>query len=255
MTARNEPRRPSLATIVGSSLAVAAAGSLLAFSSLAEQAGLQGLAVGGLQPAEPERTRGGAQAITIPAPASAPPEDPREALAELVRQTVERGAAERAPEVQPTITFATEPRPARRPNRPDRPERPDRIESPARVAVAGPDAADERESTEWDGPPYGHAYGHYGKKGKSEPKHPHKKHGPKVRPRDDGPVYARTAGDEPARGPKPPKMKKVQKAGDSKAKGHAKHAHANGQAKGKAHAKHAHGKGKAKGKGHAKHGG
>src|SRR3712207_4029573 len=90
MRSPNEIRRPSLTTIVGSSLAVIAAGSLLAFSSLAEQAGLEALTARGLQPAQPDRVTGRAEAITVPAPATAPPGDPRDDLTELVRATVAR---------------------------------------------------------------------------------------------------------------------------------------------------------------------
>lgn len=222
-----EPRRPNLATIVGSGLAVVAAGSLLAFSSLAEQAGLEGLATGGLQPAQPARG-GKGHVITVPAPAPAEPADPREGLAELVRDSVARRDVVE-PEVV-RIVFTPEPRP----ERPEKPARPDPIESTARVAVAEPEVTEEPE---YDGPPYGHAYGHYKNRDeKAKPKP--KKHDPKPAA-SDAPVYARKAEDGKAKGPKPPKLKKVEKAEPrGKAKGHSKHAHAKG--KGKGHSKHGH---------------
>ncbi|MDQ4124398.1 MAG: hypothetical protein M3134_02200, partial [Actinomycetota bacterium] len=100
MTIHKEPRRGNLATIVGSSLAVVAAGSLLAFSTLAEQAGLDGLAAGKLQPAQPGRVDGGGHVITVPAPATAPPGDPREALVELVRDSQGRSRLRMVPPVE-----------------------------------------------------------------------------------------------------------------------------------------------------------
>lgn len=225
MKSPSEPRRPSLATIVGSSLAIAAAGSLLAFSSLAEQAGLQGLAAVGIQPAQPGTVgEGGGKAITIPAPSTAPPSDPRAELEELVRETLERDQELAAAAPRPTISFA------RAPQR-TRPERPEPVPV-ARVAVAGPPVDDDEP--QWDGPPYGHAYGHYKDKDDVKPKPAKKKHAPKSRGNDQ-PVYARSTAEEPRAAPKAPKMKKVNKA---EAKGHAKHAH-----------------GKGKGKGHTKHGG
>jgi hypothetical protein len=252
MTARKEPRRPSLATIVGSSLAVAAAGSLLAFSSLAEQAGLQGLATGGLQPAAPARNGGGGHAITLPAPSAEPPRDPRDALTDLVRDAIVRVDAPR--EVEP-ITFAvTVPAPPQRERADKKVRRPDPSENQAKVVVADPDVPSDDAET--DGPPYGHAYGHYkDKHQKPEPARkpkPAKKHKPKSSSPGQ-PVYARTANEDAgkakapkAKAPKPPKMKKVDKAespgnGHGKAKGHSKHS--------------GNGKGKSKGKGHSKHGG
>jgi hypothetical protein len=239
MRSPNEIRRPSLATIVGSSLAVIAAGSLLAFSSLAEQAGLEGLTARGLQPAQPERTTGRAEAITVPAPATAPPGDPRDDLTQLVRSTV-------AQELDP-IRVRTAPAPAPAPlvEAPVRREpkpRPDRVEPRARVAVAEP------EVPKPDGPPYGHAYGYHKKDGaKPQPaqKHSRGKRGAKDSS-DDQPVYARKAND----GTKPPKPPKTNKVAKVKGNGHS-----NGKAKG--HSKHADGpgnNGKGKAKGHSKHG-
>lgn len=230
MATHSEPRRANLATIVGSSLAVVAAGSLLAFSSLAEQAGLEGLATGGLQPAQPGRVDSGGHAITVPAPATAPPGDPRDALVELVRDS---GGRMRVRTIVPVDTPEREPR--SRPEQPDPPEptQPRRIESSARVAVASDDGNDVDE-VEHDGPPYGHAYGHY-KKEHEAPK-PAKKHAPKS---SEAPVYARGANEgEGSKPPKPPKMHKVEKApghSNGKAKGHSKHAH---KGKGKGHSKH-----------------
>jgi hypothetical protein len=258
------PRRASLATVVGSSLAVVAAGSLLAFSSLAEQAGLQGLATGGLQPAHPGRTGSGGRAITIAAPPSAPPSDPRETLAEAVRES---GRRMRARTVAPVETAETERRPRREKAEPGRPSPVDR----ARVAVAERDVASrvgagdgetaasaESESAGRDGPPYGHAYGHHA--GRGAPRPSSKRVGPSRRT-----DHARSATDESERkDPKAPQARKVEKVekvekaprhSNGKAKGHLKHGdagngHSNGRAKG--HPKHAH---KGRGKGHSKHGG
>lgn len=220
--------------MVGSSLAVAAAAALIAFGSLAEQAGLRGLAAGGLQPAQPERAGNGGRAITVPAPSTAPPEDPREALVELVRETIARDQAVRTPQPRPAIEFTPAPRDRGRPDR-------DLIENQARVAVVD----DELETTQAGGPPYGHAYGHYKNKHKDRAPKPSKRKDDSKDGHQDAPVYARTANDDEAGdSPKAPKMKKVKPAkgngnGNGKAKGHAKH----------------HGKAKGKGKGHAKHGG
>ena len=233
MTPRNEPRRPSLATIVGSSLAVAAAGSLIAFGSLAEQAGLQGLAVGGLQPTRPERTGGGGKAITVPAPSTSP-DDPRDALAELVRETIQRDAVIRPP--RPIVTFTPVPRDRPRPERRERPD----IEDQARIAVVEPVAEEEAETPDSDGPPYGNAYGHDKKGGPKKPKAHKEKGGPKGNTQDQ-PVYARTANEESDDAPKAPKMKKAKPAKEEgNGNGHAKHASndkGNGKAKGKGHAK------------------
>ena len=237
MTPRNEPRRPSLATIVGSSLAVAAAASLVAFGSLAEQAGLQGLAVGGLQPAQPGRGSGGGRAITVPAPPATPPEDSRDTLAELVRDTIERDRIASAPEPRPAITFTPAPR--------DR-DRRDPIENRARVAVA----EDELETSKTGGPPYGHAYGHYKHNhDHSAGSKPGKRKGASKGRDQAPPVYARSANDEAAEAPKAPKMKKAKPENGNG------HSNGNGNGNAKGHAKHSNGNGKAKGKGHAKHGG
>lgn len=247
MKASKEPRRPNLATIVGSGLAVVAAGSLLAFSSLAEQAGLQGLATGGLQPAQPQGG-GTARPITVPAPATAPPADPRESLTRRVRDAIARVDAE--PQTA-RVTFEPAPPPAepkakREPKA--KPKRPDPIEGTARIAVNEPEDAEPPAS---DGPPYGHAYGHDKNKSKDKDKSkPKKKDEPKA---SDEPVYARKAKDEPKAKPaKQPKLKKVEKApkdnGNGKGKSHEKHS--NG--KGKGHEKNSHSNGK--GKGHSKHG-
>jgi hypothetical protein len=213
---------------------------LLAFSSLAEQAGLEGLATGGVQPAQPGRAAGSAHVITVPAPATAPPGgDPRDALVELVREST--GGRVRVAALPPVAIL---PEPRSRPQRPQRPEPtpPRRIDGGARVAVApadydGPDEAED------GGPPYGHAYGYYKKK-HEEPK-PAAKHTPRHRSPEQ-PVYARSAkdgeGSKPAKAPKLQKVKKVKKVKSVPG-------HSNGKAKG--HAKHAH---KGKGKGHSKHG-
>lgn len=236
MAFQKQPRRANLATIVGSSLAVAAAGSLLAFSSLAEQAGLEGLATGRLQPAHPGRSGGGGHAITVPAPATQPPGDPRDDLVELVRRTTADERVRTLPTLEPAETVAA---PEPRPEKPAKPE-PRRIDRSARVAVAQPEVDDEPAET--DGPPYGHAYGHHKDKHKDKAPKPGKKHAPKAHS-DEAPVYARSAHDEgkskPPKAPKMQKVKKVKKAnpGNGKAKGHSKHAH------------------KGKGKGHSKHGG
>ena len=246
MSPRNEPRRPNLATIVGSSLAVAAAGSLIAFSSLAEQAGLQGLSIRGIQPAQPGHGGGGGHAITVPAPSTAPPGEPRDALTQLVRDTIERDVRVAAPQPVRVVEFDPAPAPRKRDRRLERPE------TQPRVAVATPDETGEVETAEWDGPPYGHAYGHYKNKHDAKPKAPKKKPAPKVRTKDQ-PVYARTAADDkPGRGPKPPKTNKLEKVDETPGNGNG-----NGKAKAKGHSKHSHGngKGKSKGKGHSKHGG
>ena len=103
---RRAPRRPNLATIVGSGLAVVAAGSLLAFSTLAEQAGLQGLATAGIQPATPHRAPAG-RAITIPAPAAAPPSEPQAVVDRLVETTL--ALVEPAPVAAQRPPFVTPP--------------------------------------------------------------------------------------------------------------------------------------------------
>jgi hypothetical protein len=244
-----EPRRANLATIVGSSLAVVAAGSLLAFSTLAEQAGLDGLATGRLQPAVPGRTGTGGHVITVPAPATAPPGDPREALAELVRESVRR-----APVQEPPPEAVT---PARPPS-PDKPEpkRTPRVDDSPKVAVTEP-PVEEDVAAEPDGPPYGHAYGHY--KNKNEDRHEDPKPAKKQRPKSrssEQPVYARTANEDgdskPYKPSKPAKLEKVKKVKKAKSPGNGNGhgGHSNGKAKG--HSKHAH---KGKGKGHSKHGG
>ena len=166
-----EPRRPNLATIVGSGLAVVAAGSLLAFSTLAEQAGLEGLATGGLQPARPNRAEA-AHPITVPAPATAPPRDPREALTEIVRDTIARVdrpvAVAEAPEPW-SFTPAVETR-----VKPKRIEKAKKPRSAARVAIAPP------VEKKTDGPPYGNAWGYHKKDGeKPDPARKAKKHEPK----------------------------------------------------------------------------
>lgn len=247
MASVKEPRRPNLATIVGSSLAVVAAGSLLAFSTLAEQAGLEGLASGRLQPTVPGRTGSGGHVITVPAPSTAPPGDPREALAELVRETVQRPPAQ---ERSPQVVAPAEP-PS--PDEPE-PKRTRRIDESPKVAVTEPPVEDDVEAAEPDGPPYGHAYGHYKNKDKHKDKHEDPKHGPKS-PSSEQPVYARKANDDggskaykPSKPAKLEKVKKVKKT-ESPGNGNSKHA-GNGKAKG--HSKHAH---KGKGKGHSKHGG
>ena len=221
------PRRPNLATLVGSGLAIVAAGSLLAFSSLAEQAGLQSLSTGGLRPADPQRA-GGTRAITIPAPASAPP-GPRDAVDELVRRVVERDGG---PPPAPVVAF--DPPRERRPRKP----KVRRVDHPARVAgVAGPNVPSDA-SDDSDGPPYGHAYGYHKRPGeRPEPARRSKKAHKAKHPPGAAPVYARTTSDDGAGHSKPPKMKKAGKvAGNGKQKG-----------RGKGSAKHGHGHGKAKG--------
>lgn len=256
MASLKEPRRANLATIVGSSLAVVAAGSLLAFSTLAEQAGLEGLASGRLQPAIPGRAGTGGHAITVPAPATAPPGDPREALAELVRESVRRAPAQERP-AEPAV--ATEPPSPAKPER----ERTRRVDSSAKVAVAEPPVEEDVDAAEPDGPPYGHAYGHYKNKRKEKHKDekPAKKQKPKSRSSEQ-PVYARTANDDgeskPYKPSKPAKLEKVKKTKKADSPGNG-----NGKGHGKGHSKHAHkGKGNrsagrsvGKGKGHSKHGG
>ena len=238
MTAHKEPRRANLATIVGSSLAVVAAGSLLAFSSLAEQAGLEGLATGQLQPAGPGRAGGGAHAIMIPAPATDAPRDPAEVLAKLIRDS-------RSEKVRMLPTVETTPEPAPRPQR-AKPKTP-AVEDTARVAVTPPPEDPYDEPDESDGPPYGNAWGHHkhDKKKHKAPKPP--KHAPK-RDAAEQPVYARSKNDGEAKPPKEsngPALQKVKKEKKEKAPG-------SGNGKGKGHSKHAH---KGKGKGHSKHGG
>ena len=242
MTAHKEPRRANLATIVGSSLAVVAAGSLLAFSSLAEQAGLEGLATGQLQPAGPGRIGGGAHAIMIPAPATDAPRDPAQVLAKLVRDS-------RSEKVRmlPTVE-ATAPEPAPRPQRAKPKPKTPAVESTARVAVTPPPEDPYDEPADSDGPPYGNAWGHH-KHDKNKHKAPKHK-APKHEPEQDAaeqPVYARSKNDDEAKPPKEsngPALQKVKKEKKEKAP-------ANGNGKAKGHSKHAH---KGKGKGHSKHG-
>lgn len=251
-----EPRRPNLATIVGSGLAVVAAGSLLAFSTLAEQAGLQGLATGGLQPARPNRTEA-AHPITVPAPATAPPRDPREALTELVRDTIARVddptvAVAAAPEPR-SFTPIVEPRvKPKRIEKAKNPSRPSRTGGGARVAIAGPSTGKKA-----GGPPYGHAYGHHKKDDNPKPAKAVKKHRPKAS--SNQPVHAPGSNGKgnghtkapkapKAKSPKPPKTKAPKANKVAKA---ASHGNGGGNGKAKGHAKHAH---KGKGKGHSKHG-
>lgn len=241
MAAVREPRRTKLATIVGSGLAVVAAGSLLAFSTLAEQAGLEGLATGRVEPARPART--GAHAITIPAPSTAPPSDPRGLLEELVRGSVNRTVTEPQPRVAFVVT-PPEPPAAEKPEKPHR----RRVDDSARVAVVEPEVEEPVEAGT-DSPPYGHAYGHYKNRPKDKDKPKHSKPGKKRESKDDAPdqpVYARSANEESdSKPPKAPKLEKVKK--DKK-----QTSPSNGNGKAKGHSKHAH---KGKGKGHSKHGG
>lgn len=252
-----EPRRPNLATIVGSGLAVAAAGSLLVFSSLAEQAGLQGLATGGLQPATPGRD-GGTRAITISAPASSP--TPEQTLRELVAQVDSDEPAPRAP-----VTPAA-PAPERdRPPRPDEnPVQRERSTDPALAARAvAPSAPAYAAQTDPAGPPYGKAKGH---DKHAQPEKANATRRPKANGRrsPEAPVYARTRSTGGEK-PKAPKMKKVTKGPAARTEGNGHHKHAQGHGKARGHGKHARGHGKArgrgkhahghgKGKGHSKHG-
>jgi hypothetical protein len=235
-----EPRRPNLATIVGSGLAVVAAGSLLAFSTLAEQAGLEGLATHGLQPAGPGRG-GETRAIRIPAPATAPPAEPPGPIERIVRDAATRVAAAPARPALPPV--ATTPPAGTAPERPKKtpPHRSKRARRPSQpVALARSAAPAEDAETDWDGPPYGHAHGH-DKKAKKP-----KKHAPKgsYEPSEET-VYARTGNHKPKSSSprwKPPKTKKVEKKAAPKSHGrglgHTKHEHSQG--KGKGHAKHGH---------------
>lgn len=267
-------RRPNLATIVGSSLAVVAAGSLLAFSSLAEQAGLQGLAVGGIEPAAPSRA-GETRAIRLPAPVPATSsETPVDPLDELVRQAIER-AETRKVAVAVASPEATD-RPQAKPDRDPKPKRP----APA-VGFAAKEGAVNEVETSDDGPPYGHAYGHY-KNGKAGGPYPEGKapgnsdHEKKDKKKQDkkkpkkgrggagsAPVYARTAndgGEAPGSNSKSKKVKKhapgngansLHAPGKSGKASPAKQGNrGNGHGKKTGHAKH----GKGKGKGHSKHG-
>ena len=250
-----EHRRPNLATIVGSGLAAVAAGSLLAFSSLAEQAGLQGLASAGLQPAAPLRG-GGPRAIRLPAPAPAEPIDPIEQIVRdsIARATAPVTSAPPTPRVTPGAPSDDGPgRPAKK-DKPRhhhrRPERPEPV-----VTVAAKETVDE-EPAAAEGPPYGNAYGHDKHDKKAKAPKPPKHVGKKKSHSDEGPaepMYARSRNDEDeSPSSKPPKLQKVKKAGKpEKDKGDAP---AGG--KGNGHSKHAHdnGKGGDKGKGHSKHG-
>ena len=252
-------RRPNLATIVGSSLAVVAAGSLLAFSSLAENAGLQGLVTGRIQPAAPARG-GSIRAITLPAPAAAP-EEPADPIERLVRDTFARSSTPvvTVPAPAPPVTPgapSTE-RPAR-PEKKDKPRKRPATDKPSpAVAFVPRERAEETETVEEteaaEESPQGNAYGHDKKpkkpKAPKPPKHSGKgKGGAKE---DSGPMYAReTAEPEsepkdkgPQWGPaKEKKAKKVTAEGSGKGKGHAKHDHDNGKGggKGKGHSKHGH---------------
>ncbi len=242
-------RRPNLATIVGSGLAAVAAGSLLAFSSLAEQAGLQGLATGHIQPAAPA-SGGSTRAIRLPAPAPAPGE-PADPIEQLVRDTIARATL---PVVAPAPARVTPGAPAgdarahpERPRKKDKPRRAAPARPAAAVAFAPREAPADTETP--DGPPYGNAYGHHKKPKKPIPaKRAGKKHRPSSKA-ESGPMYARAAdgdaGEAKDEAPqwKPVKDKKAKKTtrGPRNGNGHAKHAHDNG-------------KGRGNGKGHSKHG-
>lgn len=234
-----EPRRPNLATIVGSGLAVAAAGSLLAFSSLAEQAGLQGLAAGGLEPAVPGRGSA-TRAITIPAPA-APPGEPATAgdtLRDLVARVVSEPPAQRAaiaPGAPPDRRS-----PARGPEE-KRPNRPERRAQPAFAARRVAAAASADDAAEYAGPPYGKAKGHHKHDKAEKAKAPRKQKPARSQEGSEAPVYAKTKASDSQK-PKAPKTKVTKKSaasrGQGKAHGHDKHARARG--KGKGHSKHGH---------------
>jgi hypothetical protein len=235
-----EPRRPNLATIVGSGLAVAAAGSLLAFSSLAEQAGLRGLATGGLQPTVPGRG-GGTRAIVVSAPA-APDGEPATAE-ETLRELVARVGSEDPVRSEPVVATAPVGGPVRRrpaeKDDPARRERRDPVLAARRTATAAPEHA---EAAEAYGPPYGKAKGHDERDDPAKSKTPRKQKRVRSQDAPEGPVYAKTnrAG---GKSPKAPKMKRVTRSapashGNSKGRGHDKHAH--GKGKGKGHGKHGH---------------
>ncbi|HEV2754197.1 MAG TPA: hypothetical protein VG318_00270 [Actinomycetota bacterium] len=245
-------RRPNLATIVGSSLAAVAAGSLLAFSSLAEQAGLQGLATGRIEPAAPARG-GGTRAIRLPAPAVAPGE-PGDPIEQIVRETFARADAPAVPAPAPRVTpgAPADDGPPEKKEKKEKPRRRAPEPPPEVVAFTPREAADETETA--DGPPYGNAYGHdkhdnHGKKPKpaKPPKHAGngKGHGRKA---DPAPIYARGAAEESSKPKdepttwKPVKEKKGAGHSNGKANGHSKHAHDNGNGggKGKGHKKHGH---------------
>lgn len=251
-----KPRKPNLATIVGSGLALVAAGSLLAFSSLAEQARLEGLATRGLQPAAPARYGNTVPAITLPAP-STPAEGRGGLLDELLEEGRTRVAA--APQQSQAVTLRAaapdQPRP-KKPNPPahgrDRDLRPDERRVLARAA-----APPGNVGAEWDGDDYDEREIR-GKKPK-KPKKPHPHKGPRKHDPAAQPVYARSTADEDDERPsKPPKMKKVKKAADghgnkARAQGRGEdHDEHDGKGRGKGHAKH---DGKGRGKGHSKHGG
>jgi hypothetical protein len=250
-------RRPNLATIVGSSLAAVAAGSLLAFSSLAENAGLQGLATGRIQPAAPVRG-GSTRAITLPAPAPGP-EEPVGPIEQLVRDAFAGSSTPvaTAPAPRPRVTPGAPS--VERAGRPEKREKPKPRKRPApdepspAVAFVPRETAEETETQTETGEesPQGSAYGHDKKakkpKAPKAPKHSGKEKGGKT---DSGPMYAREAA-EPESEPKdegtqwgPVKDKKAKKStadAPGRGNGHARHGHDNG-------------KGRGKGKGHSKHG-
>ncbi|MFN2588610.1 MAG: hypothetical protein ABR613_10910 [Actinomycetota bacterium] len=246
-------RRPGPATIVGSGLAVAAAASLLAFSSLAEQAGLQGLATRGIEPAAPV---GGGRTRAIRLPAPAVPPEPADAIEQLVRDTIAGTpsaiAAAPAPRAVPGAPAAGEPRRAREAKK----DKPRRDHAPARrgpaLAFAPRETADDTETTY--GPPYGHAYGHDRKPKAPKPARnaPEKKQraAPKA---EAAPTYARRgAGEAPGSEEEAPRWK-PSKSKPGKLAKHAARRGGHGKANG--HANHAHddGRGRGKGKGHRKH--
>lgn len=259
---RNEHRRPNLATIVGSGLAVVAAGSLLAFSTLAEQAGLQGLATGGISPTVPARS-GNTRAIRLPAPTDiGEPERIVDPIDEIVRDAIaranERQTAPRT--IAPAGPVDTGSRPEQRPEpRAQRsPKKPKKDHGRGVVVAArttGEEEAPAATAEPTDGPPYGNAYGHYkhDKKKKVEKAKPEKsghKHKSKAHKKEapSAPVYARSRGKDEDEAPewKPKKLKPKDAEtadsgpGNGRGNGHSKHAHDNGKGQGKGHAKKGH---------------
>ncbi|MDQ3957224.1 MAG: hypothetical protein M3273_02760 [Actinomycetota bacterium] len=208
---------------MGSSLAIVAAASLLAFSSLAEQAGLQGLATAGLQPAPP--ARGVTRAITLPGTAPASPREPREPVAQLIPEALsEPPETVAAPVVEPPPSEPAGPRPDPKPRR-DRRAQDDKMEPRRELADLARSSASRDEDA-------GHGRHVRPKK--------HKEH--------RGEVFVARSHAEPAKGRGNGRLEHDH--GNGNGKGRSKHDRSNG--KGKGHDKHEHANGK--GKGHSKHG-
>lgn len=240
-----ETRRPRLATIVGSGLAVVAAGSLLAFSSLAEQAGLEGLATGGIRPAAPASRPG--RAITLPAPVADADRSVHDGVRRVVDETIRRDGRLEPPveatNETPTTVVAEAPAP---------PE----ITAPV-AAPSPPPETETKTEKDWDGGKYDGSLQAKKKQGDEPTVEPspddewsHEPSRREARGHEKKSKKSKARSDDAGGPAKPSKMAKAkgkearrleQAAGDkdkSNGKGHAKHEHENG--KGKGHSKHGH---------------